>query len=197
MRALDILAGFILAVASWIVPQPVHSVGLLVTYGGQDLVQANADWHGYDLAPYPGRCGLSGISPAMLGRIAWVRTDGRWIGPCLVLDVVARSDAYESIYLRQEVAEVSRATAAQLGFVYGAPGEVWFGVCPPKDDAEPASAYRPPLAFDRAPFDQTPSFYPYPAQQLPHSDCGAHDAAPSQWITLPVAGGECVVGVEC
>jgi hypothetical protein len=33
----------------------VYSAGLLVVYGGQPLIEANADWRGYDLSAYPER----------------------------------------------------------------------------------------------------------------------------------------------
>jgi hypothetical protein len=174
VSAFDILLGVILAVSAWIQPQPTHSQGTLVVYGDDALIAANVAWHNYDLTGYA--FGLSGISPAMLGRVAWVRVPGgRWMGPGLVIDVVARSDAIESIYTRQEIAEVSRATARALGFTNGGRwGEVWFGQCPPTYDGEP-ELYRPPLALDYAPFEHTPSFYPYPKQVKP-IDCRPDDA---------------------
>src|SRR3990167_1080420 len=166
----DVVIPVIPAVSSWDAPQPSLSEGLLVVYGGQQLVQANAEWRGYDLTRIPQQCGLASISPAHLGRLAWVRVPGgAWVGPCTVVDVVSRHHAYESIYVRREVAEVSRVTAARLGFANGGRiGQVWFGACPPPDHVEPR-AYAPPLAWDYSPRDWTPSYYPYPAQQLPVS----------------------------
>ena len=161
----DPLLALVLAVSSWAAPQPQYSQGLIVVYGNQRLVEANAAWRGYDLSRIPGRCGLSGISPAELGRLAWVSIDGiTFSGPCLVVDAVGRIDAYGSIFIRHEIAEVSRATAAALGFAYGAPGYIYFGVCPP-DHPMSALPYAPPLALDVPPYDATPSFYPYPPQQ--------------------------------
>lgn len=157
----------ILSVASWSAPQPQYSAGLLVTYGNQRLVEANADWHGYDLTAVPGRCGFAAISPAMLGRVAWFRVgQGEWVGPCISVDAVARVHAYASIYQRHEVAEVSRNVAAALGFEYGAVGEVFFGPCPPKAESvwyQP-QAYAPELSWDTR-GEATPSWYPYAAQQ--------------------------------
>lgn len=125
------LLAALLAVSSWAAPQPTLSRGLLVVYGGQRLVQANANYHGYSLAPTHG-CGLASISPAMLGRVAWVSVDGiHFVGPCLVVDVVGRDAAFDSIWGRHEVAEVSRATAAALGFTHGAQGYISFSDCPP------------------------------------------------------------------
>lgn len=168
------LLGVVLAVASWSAPEPLHAQGLLVVYGGQQLVEANADWHGYDLKQVPGRCGLAAISPAHLGQLAWVRVPGRpWQGPCVVVDAVARTDALESIYVRHEIAEVSRVTARALGFEYGAPGEIWFGSCPPPAGSR-AVAYHPAYALDAPPYDWTPSFYPY-SEQAPTIDCSEGD----------------------
>lgn len=168
MKIFEIVLQLLLSVYSWSFPQPVYSEGLLVVYGGDQLVQANADWRGYTLDPYP--CGASGISPAMLGRIVWFRVEhSDWEGPCLIVDAVARKHAYDSIYVRQEIAEVSRATAAKLGFEYGSWGYAFFGACPPNADSlfvQPM-LYQPPLVWDYPPDDGNRSFYPYPEQQLP------------------------------
>src|SRR3989304_7199129 len=97
----------LVSIAPGSAPQPQLSAGLLVTYGNQQLVQANAAYRGYDLGQLPDECGLAAISPAMLGAVAWVRVPGgRWLGSCLVVDVAGRTHAYESIYVRQEVAGV-------------------------------------------------------------------------------------------
>lgn len=164
------LISAILSVASWSTPQPKLSSGLLVVYGNQYLVEANADWHGYNLTDVPERCGLSAISPAHLGQLAYVRVDGHdWVGPCVVVDAVSRKDAYESIYDRHEIAEISRQTAAELGFAYGGPGYIWFGPCPPI--LELPRAYRPSMTLDYQPYDYTPSFYPY-SKQIETAKCG-------------------------
>lgn len=167
LARMETLLGWVLAVAVWAMPQPQYSEGLIVNYGGESVIAANAAYHGYSLDGYAG--GASAISPAMLGRIMWVRVEhGDWVGPLLVVDAVSRAHAYDSIYTRHEVAEVSRATAATLGFEYGAPGYVWFGPCPPPADSLfPApQPYAPPLRLEP---EGTPgrSFYPYPEQQLP------------------------------
>lgn len=162
------LLGLLLAVAVWALPQPQYSAGLIVNYGSASVVSANATYHGYTLDGYAG--GGASISPAMLGRIMWARTEhGNWIGPLLVVDVVARADAYASIYQRHEVAELPRPIMAQLGYEYGGPGYIWFGPCPPPPDSlYPApQAYAPPLALDHDGHDGHRSFYPYPAQQAP------------------------------
>lgn len=159
----------ILSVASWVTPQPLYSSGLLVTYGNQNLVEANAAVRGYDLGIIPGRCGLSAIAPVHLGELAWVRVEGgAWQGPCTVIDAAARIHALDSIYSRHEIAEVSRSTAAALGFEYGAQGYLWLGPCPPPAESlmmmpEP---YAPPLILDRR-GESNPHFDPYPLQQIP------------------------------
>lgn len=172
-QVLPSILAALLAVSSWAEPQPAHSAGLLGLYGNDALVRANADWRGYSLVGYA--FGLSAISPAMLGRVAWVRVPGgRWIGPGLVVDSVARKDAYASIYQRREIAEVSRAVAERLGFEFGAQGEICFCVCPPGTDSV-AEPYAPALAWDTGEPDHTPSFFPYPIQQAPVADCGRRE----------------------
>jgi hypothetical protein len=159
----------ILSVWSWSQPQPTYSQGRLFNYGDKNRVtiEANARFHGYTLAPYPNRCGMASISPAMLGRIAWVRTPGHnWI-ECLVVDVDGRDDAYRAIYRDHEIAEVPDWMASQLGFSHGADGYVFFGVCPPR--SETPQFYAPPLVLDTV-GEVTPSFFPYSKQEKP-VDC--------------------------
>lgn len=142
-------------------------------YGGSQLVESNAVYHSYDLSPYPDRCGLSGISPSSLGRIAWVRTAwSDWVGPCLSIDAVSQADAQASIYDRHEIAEVSRDTAARLGFEYGQAGFVFWGACPPPADSlhYAAQPYAPALTPYQEPYSGPRSFYPYPSAQEP-VDC--------------------------
>jgi hypothetical protein len=154
----------ILAVSSWLSPQPQLSIGLIGVYGNQRLVDANAEFHGYDLQP-TGGCGLSSISPAHLGKLAWISFDRyNWIGPCLVVDVVARGDAYGSIYQRHEISEIRRSDLERFGLEWGGTGYMWFGACPPITTG-PAQEYRPELKWDYPPYDRTPSMYPYPEQQ--------------------------------
>lgn len=164
---IDPLLSMVLAVASWAAPQPVYSQGLIVNYGGESVVAANAHWHGYSLDGYAG--GGASISPAMLGRIMWARVEhGPWIGPLLVVDVVSRKDAYASIYERGEVAELPRGIMAQLGATHGVDGYVFFGACPPPADSlfPVPQPYAPPLRWEAA---DSPgrSFYPYAEQQRP------------------------------
>lgn len=172
MTCLPIFLNCLLSLALWAQAPPAYSEGLLVVYGGNLLIESNALYHGYDLGPYPDRCGLSGISPSSLGKIAWVRLDGSdWVGPCLVVDAVAQVDAYASIYERHEVAEVSRDTAAALGFEYGQWGYVFWGSCPPPADSLHYSAmpYAPELTPYQEPYTGPRSFAPYANQQMPVS----------------------------
>lgn len=159
--------GCLLAVAAWAAPQPQYSQGRLYGYGGDALVAANAEYHGYSLDGYAG--GGAAISPAMLGRIMWARAEGgAWVGPLLVVDAVARRDAYDSIFERREIAELPRSVMAQLGFAYGGPGYVFFGVCPPPADSlhYTPQPYAPELRLESA---DSPgrSFWPYPEQERP------------------------------
>lgn len=45
----------IITVASWLTPSPRYARGLIVNYGDQSLIEANALYRGYDLSPYPNR----------------------------------------------------------------------------------------------------------------------------------------------
>lgn len=167
------LVAILVSISTWVAPEPVHSWGKIYNYGGRSVIEATAEFRGYDLSLYPERCGLSAISPAHLGQLAWVRVEhSGWIGPCLVVDAVARSDAYGLIYERHEIAEVPRWLANRLGFEYGAWGEVYFGLCPPVYEWSVPQAYAPPLVVDTPPYEPYRSWYPYPEQQRPVMECG-------------------------
>lgn len=156
-----------IAVSTWAAPQPQYSAGQLYGYGGESVIAANAAFRGYDLEGYAG--GAASISPAMLGRVMWARAEhGEWVGPLLVVDVVARADAYGSIFERREIAELPRGIMAQVGYEWGGPGFVWFGPCPPHHDSLfPAPlAYAPPLRWEPV-GSPGRSFWPYPEQQRP------------------------------
>lgn len=157
------------SVITWLTPAPAHAYGRLVRYGPQYLVEANADYRGYDLSPYPERCGVAAISPANLGQIVWVRLPGGdWQGPCLAVDVAARSDFARIVYYVQEIVEVSNDIAAFFGFEYGIWGEAAFSVCPPSEASMPKS-YQPRLQTDDDHSEPNPLFWPYPEQQLPQA----------------------------
>lgn len=159
-------ACFLLSVASWTAPQPKLSAGLIVDYGDRSYIEGNAEYRGYDLAPYFHRCGIASISPAHLGRIAWVWVDGaKPYGPCLVVDVMARHHACEGIR-RGEVAEVPTYIMEWFGAKNGMQGYVFFGVCAPAEDYMLPRRYRPPITFDDGSVAQ-PIFWPYPKAQPP------------------------------
>lgn len=159
---------FLISVSTWLTPQPQLSVGYLVNYGDQSVVEGMAWWRDYDLAPYYRRCGIAAMSPVHIGRIAWVRVEGGpWNGPCLVLDVVAQHDYARAVYDLGEIAEVPRWLAHRLGFENGLEGQVWFGVCPPPtEDWTIARPYAPRLRWSE-PGERRPHFDRYKAQELP------------------------------
>lgn len=76
-----------------------------------------------------------------------------------------------SIYARQEIAEVSRDTAAALGFEYGSWGYIFWGACPPPADSlhYTASLYAPSPDSYHEPYTGPRSFAPYAEQQMPTS----------------------------
>ncbi len=169
---------FIVTLASWTTPMPQHAVGKLVWYGSQNLVEANAEYRGYDLTGYKDRCGVATMSPTDLGKVMWLRAPTRtgWYGPCLAVDVAARIHFARAVYYVNEIVEVSTKVRDLYGFENGIWGEVYVGACPPPllmlRDAE---LYSPPLERDIYRPEQRYSFYPYPAQELPDKTCKAGD----------------------
>lgn len=168
---LTTLLGCVLAVSSWIAPQPQYSAGRIYNYGGDSVALANVQWHwpGMTLEGYAG-AGAS-ISPAHLGDIMWARVEGgEWVGPILVADVTARNDAAAAVFVRGEIAELPRSIMAQLGAAWGVDGFIFFGSCPPPADSTHyhASPYAPPLAWEDA-GSPGRSFWPYPPAEMPVS----------------------------
>lgn len=164
---LKVACAWVLSVASWMTPQPIHSSGYLVNYGSRELIEDQATYRHYDLSLYPDRCGISLISPVHLGQVVWVRVrGGRWHGPCLSVDSMAQRDAYRGIYLNHEIAELPRWLATKLGFENGAQGELWIGLCPPPLNGwGEAEIYEPPLSFYQG--ERRPLFWPFAPQQRP------------------------------
>lgn len=161
----------VITIARWLTPVPEHASGRLVVYGNQPLIEANAHFRGYDLAPYRERCGVSALSPADLGKIYWLRPadSAVWYGPCLAVDVSKRTDFYGYVTELEEVAEIPRWLAERWGAEFSLRGEVFVGACPPGPESQPLPYTLPPLELThRYPH---PSFYPYPAQQRP-TPCG-------------------------
>lgn len=155
------------SIATWLWPMPAHAEGLLVRYGPQWLVESVADYRGYDLFPYPDRCGLSLISPSDLGKTVWIKqADGSWYGPCLAVDVAAREHFAWIVYNNWEVAEVPNSVSDRMGFTHGQWGEIFVGACPPPEGSSPGY-YQPPRAWEADPQRVTPSMWPYPAQMWP------------------------------
>lgn len=162
---MNTLANVLVSVATWLSPMPVHAHGLIVSYGSNRLMHDQFWVRGYTREGYAG--GLAAASPSMLGRVAWVRTHGAWVGPLLVVDVMARHDFYRGVYVNGEIAEVSDEVRLRLGIVNGAIGEVYFGLCPPPPDRNYVGIpYTPPLTWDMG-NDRQPLFWPYPAQEWP------------------------------
>lgn len=161
----------IIALSTWLTPMPQHAYGRIVYYGPDYMAQANADYRGYDLSDMRDECGLSVISPSDLGKLVWVKLpSGLWYGPCLAVDVAARGDFDNIVYVNHEVAEVTFTLAELLGVHYGASqwGTVWIGQCPPRYPSSAPLEYQPPRLYDNIP---SPLFWPYPTQ-MKVIDCG-------------------------
>lgn len=147
---LPVLFALLVSLSVWLTPSPTHARGLLVTYGPDSLANANAIYRGYSLDAFRDRCGLSVMSPADLGRIVWVRlNDGSWYGPCSGVDVSARHDFYDNVYVRHEIAEVTYTLRDKLRFVYGSSqqGQIYIGLCPPTVRTIPVRYEPKPLKF--------------------------------------------------
>lgn len=143
---------------------PPLSSGLVVAYGDDRLMADQIAYRDYSTRGLWHECGVAVMSPAMLGRIAWVRTTGPWVGPCVVADVVAQHHYARAVYVLGEVVEVSDRVRLALGFKNGADGQVWFGPCPPPDDWTAPRPYHPALRYAAA-GERRPAFWPHAPQQ--------------------------------
>lgn len=145
--------------------------GWVVRYSyTSQLVEANAEYHGYDLAPYKDRCGFATMSPANLGQIGWFRLpSGEWYGPCLAVDVSAMKDFHANVYIRHEVAEAGPSIMSAYGVEFGTRADIHIGLCPPKHSNGIIYArYLPALRLVAE--GTEPPFIRFPAQQWP-VDC--------------------------
>lgn len=168
----------VVTLATWLTPMPIYAQGKLVWYGNQRLVEANAEYRGYDLSFYKERCGVAVMSPTDLGKIVWIRPRpvegeplGPWYGPCLSVDVAARAHFARTIGFMREIAEVSTIIKEEFGFEYGVWGQIYVGQCPsPTLDLLRPDDYDPELVEDKYNAHIAYSLYPYPEQEIP-IDC--------------------------
>lgn len=110
------------------------------------------------------------MSPSDIGRVVWVRLpSGEWYGPCLSVDVGARRDFYQLVYVNREVAEVSKRLRDLLRFEHGSSGwhEIFIGQCPPDAHGLTPERYAPALSYST---DARNPNLKLPAQELP-ADC--------------------------
>lgn len=118
------------------------------------------------------------MSPADLGKVVWMRVqDGRWLGPCLAVDVSGRHDFYANVIVRHEIIEVGARLRSQMGdFPFSTMGEAWLGACPTVLSWRGGAAqpYAPELEWTAA-GERRPLFWPYPKQEwpLPVGECWA------------------------
>lgn len=153
--------------------------GWVVRYSyTQGLVEANAAYHGYDLASYRDRCGFATMSPANLGQIGWFRLqNGEWYGPCLAVDVSAMKDFHANVYIRHEVAEAGPSIMVAYAVEFGIRADVHMGACPPRTADLVLARYLPRLRFVA---DGTePPLVKYNVQQFP-VDCRTREQRQSE-----------------
>lgn len=158
----------LVAWSSWFTPSPRHAYGLIVNYGNQHIIEANAAYRGYDLSYYPDRCAGSAISRMDIGKLFWLKLpDGTWYGGCLFVDVGARHDFPDQIE-RGEIAELPDWMMDKLGVFYSAWGEIYIGQCPPLS-GQP-QRYSPELIYR----NDTAPYVPFPPQDIQTATC-RHD----------------------
>jgi hypothetical protein len=97
-----------ISVETWFTPAPDHFSGRVVFYS-QGIMEATAAWRGLSLDGYID--GVSLMSPADIGHKVWIKFDGIWEGPFLVVDCARRGDMWPIIMHREEAVEVGWETA--------------------------------------------------------------------------------------
>lgn len=159
----------VVTLATWMTPMRGHRSGTFVTYGGQALVEANAEFHGYDISWSPTRCGIATVSPTMLGQIIWIRpAGGEWV-MCYGVDVVQRRHWQDYVIRYGFIGDVPRTLMESWGSpqgMHGVDGEMFMGVCPPGESSY-ATRFRPNYRLDVHEPLKAYSGWPYPPQQPP------------------------------
>ena len=97
-----------ITIETWFTPAPDHFSGRVVYYD-QGVMEATATWRGLSLDGYVD--GVALMSPADIGHRVWIKFDGNWEGPFLVVDCARRGDMYPVIMHREEAVEVGWETA--------------------------------------------------------------------------------------
>jgi len=97
-----------ISIETWFAPAPDHFGGRVVYYA-QGIMEATARWRGLSLDGYVD--GVALMSPADIGHKVWIKFDGLWEGPFLVVDCARRGDMYPVIMHREEAVEVGWETA--------------------------------------------------------------------------------------
>ncbi len=94
--------------------------GRVVSYA-PEVMEATAEVRGLSMEGYVDAISL--MSCGNMGDSAWIlNPGGAWEGPFIVADCARRGDLYPIVVFRQEVAEVSWATAQRWG------GKIWDGL---------------------------------------------------------------------
>lgn len=97
-----------ISIETWFTPAPDHFSGRVVFYN-QGAMEATAAWRGLSLDGHLD--GVALMSPADIGHKVWIKFDGEWEGPFLVVDCARRGDMYPVIMHREEAVEVGWETA--------------------------------------------------------------------------------------
>ena len=97
-----------ISIETWFAPAPDHFSGRVVFYN-QGAMEATAAWRDLSLEGYLD--GVALMSPADIGHKVWIKFDGIWEGPFLVVDCARRGDMYPVIMYREEAVEVGWETA--------------------------------------------------------------------------------------
>lgn len=101
-----------ITIDTWFTPAPIHFTGK-VTHYGPGAMEATAAWRGMNLEEYVD--GVALMSPGDVGERVWIKYEGIWKGPFLVVDCARRGDMWPVIMHRGEAVEVGYETAALWG----------------------------------------------------------------------------------
>jgi len=99
---------------TWMTGHPIYSEGGAVFYA-PGIMERTAEYRGMDLDRYVD--GVSLMSPADIGREVWIKHEGNWEGPYLVVDTAQQNHMCQAVQTRGEVVEVGYQTAKRWDMV--------------------------------------------------------------------------------
>jgi hypothetical protein len=111
---------FMISEETWRTPAPIYSSGRAVWYA-EGIMEANEwlrwEWGQIPAPPSDYLDGVALMSPADIGKTAWLRGPLGWEGPFIVVDCAQWDDMYWIVKYRQEVVEVGWETRQRWGML--------------------------------------------------------------------------------